>query len=131
MENVESLISNKKVFTSGCGIEFNYSFVPAIINELYLKYVDAIKEVLRLNKELKTSLLKGKDEKLELRKEYIEVSQESKKLLDTMLDLILSKNPQTWKADNIIEFVYSNMDLTDINKLIVASVNPTEDEKKN
>lgn len=130
MENVESLISEKRVFTSGCGTKFNYSFVPAIINELYVKYFDSINEVLRLNKEIKMSLLKGKEEKIELKKEYVKVSQESKNLVDKILTLILSKNPQEWETDNLIEFVYENMDIKEINQFIVSAVEGTPQEKK-
>lgn len=40
--NLESLLTeNKKIFTSGCGTEFNYSWVPSIINKLYENYVNA------------------------------------------------------------------------------------------
>lgn len=42
MDKLESLlVEDKKIYTSGCGTEFNYSWVPSIVNKIYENYVNA------------------------------------------------------------------------------------------
>ena len=162
MVNLESLLTeNKKVFTSGCGAEFNYSWVPSIINKLYENYVKAsIKlapKIMNSQKNAKDpDFLKALIDDPSLMKKYnsdaekiardaIEVNSYGMKIMI----IALKKNPQPfdtmlidedgesvlWVDEDYENYILENMSTNDqcefIKCVCVGTAKETEDQKKN
>lgn len=133
MKNIESLINPKKIFTSGSGKKFNYSFVPSIANKLFQEYVRLSQSVFQEYK----SMLNNKQETYrDILKESlptIKKAEQANEIGMKITKIVISRNEQdfTWKSDQELEeYILTEMSIDDINNFMMSFCTIQDEEKK-
>ena len=139
-KQVESLVSGRKVFTSGANVKFRYDFVPAIVHKLYTEYITLSAE---LGPELleQGRVLKGKKERKELlsdpeslkafnkrAEELQDKSEYANGLGLKIIMTVLTRNPQMFDVTE--ENVQTEMSVDDMNTFIQLCCTTNTAEKK-
>jgi hypothetical protein len=120
----------EKIFTSGSGAKFNYTFVPALTNKLYLSYmeklgrltplIDVYKDLVSTNKKRKELFLDEKKIEDFNKKglEIKELSEQANKDVQDLILLVLRKNKQDMTVEQLLEEM-SDEDLNEFARLCI------------
>jgi hypothetical protein len=140
---IQSEIGDKKVFTSGTGKLFQYTFVPAIASKLYQKYYALSTQTYDMYKEIKkipdfkklTKNPEGIQKRLDKSEEFRKLAEESNQIGLKIIKMVLTRNPQADQLpdsdEELEDYIMTEMSIEDMNRFILAVCSPDVDEKKN
>lgn len=116
MDKLESLLTeNKRIYESGCGSEFNYSWVPSVVNKIYENYVNAsIRLAPKIakcqaratDKEFLQSVVTDSKTLEKHSRETSKVARDAKEVNQLgmqIMIIVLKKNKQPFETFNIVE----------------------------